>query len=109
MHWVYLVLAIVFEVTATSFMKASQGLTRWQPTVAMLVFYIVSFSLLSLAAKAISISVVYAIWSGLGTALITIVGAVYFGEPGSLMKYVWIGVITAGVVGLNLCGGGHGQ
>lgn len=108
MHWVYLVLAIAFEVTATSFMKASQGLTRWQPTAAMLVFYIISFSLLTLAAKVISISVVYAIWSGLGTALITLVGAWWFGEPGSWAKYFWIGVITAGVVGLNLSGGNHG-
>lgn len=109
MHWVYLVFAIVFEVAATSFMKASQGLTRWQPTAAMLALYIVSFSLLTLAARSISISVVYAIWSGLGTALITLVGAVYFGEPGTPAKYLWIGVITAGVVGLNLSGGGHGQ
>lgn len=107
MSWVYLVLAILFEVAGTTSMKLSEGFTRLVPSIGIAVFYLLSFSILTLALRQIDISVAYAIWSGVGTALITVIGAVIFREPVTALKVGSIALIIAGVVGLNLSGGGH--
>jgi small multidrug resistance pump len=101
-HWVYLAGAIVFDVAAMVSMKLSLGFTRLTPSVLIFVFYTVSFTALTLAVKKLDIAVVYAIWSGVGTLIIAIVGMTYFKEPATLLKIVSIGLIVVGVIGLNL-------
>lgn len=107
MHWLFLLLAIVFEVFGTTAMKLSMGFTRLTPSIAMLVLYLLSLSMLTLALRAIDVSLAYAVWSGLGTALIAVLGMTWFQEPVSLPKLFCIGLIVAGVMGLNYFGGGH--
>jgi len=107
MNWLYLGLAIVSEVCGTTFMKLSDGMTKLKFSVLMLVFYILSLSMLSLALKKIEIGVAYAIWSGIGIALITIVGIIFFKESISVSKIVFISFILVGAIGLNLFGTSH--
>ena len=103
-HWFYLIIAIILEVAGTTSMKLSNGFARLLPSTMIFVFYGLSFAGLTLALKKIDVSVAYAIWAGLGTALITIIGLVYFKEPATLLKIVSIGLIVIGVLGLNLDG-----
>ncbi len=103
--WVYLLVAILTEVVGTSLMKASQGLSRLIPTVFMFVLYDISFVFMALALKKIEVGIAYAIWSGLGTALIAMIGIVWFRESLNLPKLAGIVLIIIGVVLLNLKGG----
>jgi small multidrug resistance pump len=107
MHWIYLVLAIVFEVAGTTCMKLSDGFTRLRPAGLMWLCYAVCFYCLTLALKKVDVSVAYAIWSGIGTALIATIGVLYFREPITLLKTMGILAIIGGVVALNLSGGTH--
>jgi small multidrug resistance pump len=83
-------------------MKLSQGFTRLLPTVAMFVLYGLSLAAMNLALRQIDVSIVYAVWSGVGTALITIIGIFWFREPMTVLKMVSIFLIIVGVVGLNV-------
>ena len=105
MSWLYLIAAILFEVAGTSALKLSQGLTKLVPSLAMALCYALSFVMMALAIKRIEVSVAYAIWSGLGTALITVVSLLVFKEPLTALKLVSLALIIGGVVGLNLGGG----
>jgi small multidrug resistance pump len=107
MHWIYLTLAIVFEVAGTTSMKLSAGFSRLVPSVLMGVFYVVCFGFLALTLKKIDVSVAYAIWSGVGTALIATIGILCFREPITLLKVFGLLAIICGVVVLNLSGGTH--
>ena len=100
--WLYLILAIIFEVTGTTFMKLSNGFMKLVPSVMMFVFYILSLVVLTYALKKFDVSVAYAIWAGVGTALITIVGFIFFKEPITLMRIGSVLFIIIGVVGLHL-------
>jgi len=102
MSWVYLICAITMEVIGTTNMKLSEGFTKTMPSVLMFVFYGFSFAFLTLALKKIDLSLSYAIWSGVGTALIATIGFLYFKEPVTAIKLVSIGLIVIGVVGLAL-------
>ena len=102
MGWFYLILAISFEVAGTTFMKLSEGFTKTVPSIAIFVLYILSLTALTFALKKFEVSTAYAIWSGLGTALITIVGVIVFKESMSLIKFLSIMLIIIGVVGLQL-------
>ena len=104
MHWLYLALAISLELAGTISMKISGGFQRLLPSAMMFVFYASCFSFLSLALRKIEISVAYAIWSGLGTALIAVVGVVFFRESMSATKVAGLVLVIAGVVLLNLGG-----
>jgi len=101
-YWIYLIAAIAFEVAGTTAMKMSEGFTKTWPSVAMGAFYLLSLTALTFALKRFDMSMAYAIWSGLGTALITVVGFYLFKEPLGLVKIVSIGLIILGVVGLQL-------
>ncbi len=101
-YYLYLFAAILLEVAGTTSMKLSDGFTRLWPSVAMMVFYLLSLGALTLALKRFDMSMAYAIWSGLGTALITIVGIYLFKEPVSLARIGSIALIIIGVVGLHL-------
>jgi len=102
LSWVYLAMAIILEVAGTTAMKLSEGFTKLLPSIAMGVFYIASLWALTLSLKKIDMSIAYAIWAGVGTSLITIIGIIYFKEPITLIKTISIALIIAGVVGLNL-------
>jgi small multidrug resistance pump len=107
MHGLFLLLAILFEVSGTTCMKLSQGFTRLWPSIGLGVFYATSLAFLTLALKRIDVSVAYAVWSGLGTALIAVIGIAVFREPLTALKISSIVLIVLGVVGLNLGGGAH--
>src|SRR5512136_2337418 len=106
LFWIYLLIAILTEVVGTSLMKVSQGLTRVLPTVGMFALYAVSFIFMALALKKIEVGIAYAIWSGLGTAMIALIGIAWFRESFNLPKLVGIILIIGGVVLLNLKGTG---
>jgi len=107
MTWLYLILAILLEVTGTTCMKLSEGFTKTVPSILLFVFYTLSFGMLTLALKRIDVSLAYAVWSGVGTALIATIGILWFKEPASALKLVSIGLIIVGVVCLNMAGGTH--
>jgi len=102
--WIYLIAAIVFEVAGTTAMKISEGFTKVMPSIAMAIFYLLSLTALTFALKRFDVSMAYAIWSGVGTALITAVGFYFFKEEMTPMRLVSIGLIILGVVGLHLSG-----
>lgn len=101
MHWIYLILGIVFEVAGTTCMKLSQGFTRIAPSIGMFVFYGLCFTFLTLSLKKIEVSVAYSVWSGLGTALIASIGITWFQESASPVKLISLALIITGVIGLN--------
>ncbi len=105
MSWLYLILAILLEVSGTTCLKLSQGFTKLLPSVLLLIFYGFSFTSFSFALKKLDVSVAYAVWSGLGTTLIATVGILWFREPLSALKIISIGLIVIGVIGLRLSGG----
>ena len=107
MTWLYLVLAILLEVSGTTCMKLSEGFTKTVPSILLFVFYTLSFGMLTLALKRIDVSVAYAVWSGMCTALIATIGVLYFKEPVTALKLISLALIIGGVVGLNLSGGAH--
>ncbi|WP_314590025.1 multidrug efflux SMR transporter [Paenibacillus terrigena] len=109
MHWILLIFAIAAEVAGTTFMKLSLGFTKLVPSLLLIVFYLLSLTLLNLALKGIPIGVAYAIWSGMGTLLVVGIGWALFGEPLSMLKLISICLIIAGVVGLNLGSNSHGN
>ena len=107
MSWVFLVLAIGCEVAGTTCMKLSQSFSKLFPSVLMFALYGLSLALLTLALRGIPVGVAYAVWAGLGTAIIAVIALFAFGESLTLMKVVCLTLIILGVVGLNLSGGGH--
>ncbi len=100
--WILLIAAIFLEVAGTTSMKLSVGFTKLIPSIAIFFFYGLSFTALTLSLRDIDLSVAYALWAGLGTALIAIIGVVYFKEPATILKIISVALIVAGVVGLNL-------
>jgi small multidrug resistance pump len=107
MIYLWLALAIVFEVGWAIAMKLSEGFTKLGPAIATIVMYLLSVVFLALATKRMDIGVGYAIWAGSGVALIAIAGMTYFKEPLTAIKVVSLGLIVLGIVGLQIAGGGH--
>lgn len=101
-YWLYLAVAIALEVAGTTSMKLSEGFTRLTPSVLIFLFYAASFVALTFALKKIEVSVAYAVWSGVGTALVTAIGVYYFRESATVFKFLCILFIIIGVVGLSL-------
>lgn len=97
-----LALAIVFEVTASAFLQQSAQFTRPWPTLAMVVFYVVSFYALSIAIRVIPLSIAYAIWGGVGIILTATVSFVLFRQMLDAAAFVGIALIVSGVVIINL-------
>ena len=102
-----LALAIGLEVCGTTCMKLSDGFSKPIYTGLVALFYLLCFWALSVALRTLPVGVVYAIWSGVGTVLVAIVGLVVFREPMSALKAASIGLIVAGVAGLQYSLGGH--
>jgi multidrug transporter EmrE-like cation transporter len=100
--WLLLALAIVAEVIGTIALKASEGFTRLAPSTLVVLGYAVSFYCLSLVLRSIPVGVAYAIWSGLGVVLITLVAWVVYGQTMDLAGVLGMVLILAGVLVLNL-------
>jgi small multidrug resistance pump len=103
--YLFLAGAILAEVAATSLLKSTEGFTRLWPTVACAGGYVVAFLLLAQGIqRGLEVGVAYAIWAGLGTTLIVVVGILFLGEPVSAAKVAGVALVVAGVVILNLAG-----
>ena len=101
---VLLALAISAEVAATVSLRYSDGFTNPVPSAIVVAGYATSFWLLSLILRELSVGTTYAIWAGVGTAAVALIGIVALGEPATAIKLGSIALIIAGVIGLNLSG-----
>ena len=102
MTYLYLALAIIAEVAATSALKASEEFTRLVPSIIVIVGYCVAFYLLTLVLRVIPIGVTYAIWSGLGIVLVTIVGVFLYRQTPDIPAMIGMGLIVSGVIVINV-------
>ena len=104
MAWVLIVIAGLFETAFAVLLKQSANFTKLWPTVGFASCALISFGLLSLAVSRLEVGPAYAVWTGIGAAGTVAVGILALGESVSALKLVSIGLILAGVVGLNLSG-----
>lgn len=102
MVYLYLAIAIAFEVVATSALKMTDGFTRLAPSLVTLAGYGFAFFFLSLTLRTIPVGVVYAIWSGAGIVLIAAIGYVVFRQSLDLPAIIGMALILAGVLTINL-------
>ena len=102
MEWLYLSLAVIFEVVATSLLKVANGFTVLLPSVGTVCSYLLCFYFLSLALRTIDISIAYAVWGALGIVFVSLIGFLFFHEPISLLKVLCIALIVIGTIGLRL-------
>lgn len=101
-NYLFLLLAIVFETIATSSLKASEQFTKLVPSLITIIGYIAAFYLLSLTLRSIPVGIAYAIWSGIGIVLVTLVGIVMFKQVPDLPAVIGLLLIIAGVVVINV-------
>jgi small multidrug resistance pump len=101
MNWLYLSVAIVLEVVATSALKASDGFTKPLPSVVVVLGYAAAFYMLSITLRSMPVGVVYAVWSGVGVVLITLVGWLLFEQALDGPAFLGIALISCGVIVLN--------
>ena len=102
MHYLYLAVAIVSEVIATSALKACNQFTQFGPSVAVVIGYCSSFYFLTLTLKSISVGIAYAIWSGVGIVLIAMAGAIIYQQSLDLPAVIGMGFIIGGVAIISL-------
>lgn len=107
MQWIFLMVAIVSEVIGTSALKASESFSRLAPSAVVVIGYATAFYFLSLTLKTIPVGVAYAIWSGAGVVLITLIAWILYGQALNLAAILGIALIVAGVVILNLFAVAH--
>jgi len=101
-HWLFLTVAIVAEVTATSALKASAGFTRLVPSMIVVAGYVAAFYFLALSLRTIPVGVAYAIWAGLGIVLVAAIGWVVYGQKLDAWGFVGMSLIVGGVLVLKL-------
>lgn len=101
MKYLFLALAIIFEVVGSSFIKASDGFTKLFPTAIIGVTYLICFYFLSLALKTIPLGIAYAIWGGMGIVLTAIISVLVFKQKLDIPAIIGIALIVAGVVVMN--------
>ncbi|MBV9382195.1 MAG: multidrug efflux SMR transporter [Streptosporangiaceae bacterium] len=104
MAWVAIVAAGLFETAFAVFLKLSDGMSQAWPTAGFAVSALISFGLLTVALRELEVGPAYAVWTGIGAAGAAIVGMVALGDAVSAAKLVSIGLVLAGVIGLNLSG-----
>ena len=107
MGWILLVVAIVLEVVGTTNMKLSEGFSKLVPSVLVLFFYALSIVALTFAVNRLDVSVAYAVWSGMGTALVAMIGIWFFQESLTTTKLVALGLIIVGVAMLHTASESH--
>ncbi|MCX7913141.1 MAG: multidrug efflux SMR transporter [Thermodesulfovibrionales bacterium] len=100
--WLFLFIAIISEVIATASLKESDGFTKLLPSVLVVVGYCLAFYFLSLTLRSIPVGIAYAIWSGVGITLITLIGWIIFGQKLDTPALIGITLIVLGVIVLNL-------
>jgi multidrug transporter EmrE-like cation transporter len=103
---ILLAIAISSEVAATIALRSADGFSRPIPSLIVVAGYALSFWMLSLVLRDISVGTTYAIWAGAGTAAIAVIGIVALGEPATALKLASVALIIVGVIGLNAAGGG---
>lgn len=101
---IILAAAIASEVAGTVALKASDGFSRPIPAAIVVAGYGLSFWLLALVLKHLSVGTTYAIWSAVGTAAIALIGVFAYGEAATALKLASLGLIVLGVIGLNAAG-----
>jgi multidrug transporter EmrE-like cation transporter len=101
-NWLFLGVAILGEVVATSALKSSYGFTKLAPSIVVVVGYAIAFYFLSLALKSIPVGIAYAVWAGAGIALVTAIAWFVYGQKLDAWGFVGIGLIVSGVAVLNL-------
>jgi small multidrug resistance pump len=101
-NWAFLTVAILSEVAATSSLKASQGFTKLVPSLIVVAGYVAAFYYLSLTLRSIPVGIAYAIWSGVGVALVALFAWLAYGQKLDVPGIIGIGLIVAGVLVLNL-------
>jgi len=104
MAWLVIVVAGIFETGFAVALKLSHGMTRLWPTVGFAACALTSFALLTVALRKLEVGAAYAVWTGIGAAGAAVVGMAFLGDGVSTLKLVSIGLILAGVIGLNLSG-----
>lgn len=102
MSYLYLAVAIVAEVIATSALKSTEGFTRLVPSVVVIIGYVVAFYCLSITVRELPVGVVYAIWSAVGIVLVAAFAWFYYGQALDLPAVIGLGLIIAGVAVVNL-------
>ena len=102
MHWLYLAVAILSEVVATTALKAAEGLSRWGPVMLVLAGYGLAFYFLSLTLRTIPLGIAYAIWAGVGVALVSVAGWFIYRQALDAGAIIGITLIVAGVIVLRL-------
>ena len=102
MSYLYLAIAIIAEVAGTAALKSSEGFTNVLPSIVVVVGYGTAFYFLSLVLKTIPVGIAYAIWSGAGLVLISLVGLAVFGQKLDLPAIAGIGLIITGIVIMNV-------
>lgn len=102
MSYLYLAVAIVAEVIATSALKSTEGFTRLVPSVVVIIGYVVAFYCLSITVRELPVGVVYAIWSAVGIVLVAAFAWLYYGQALDLPAVIGLGLIIAGVAVVNL-------
>ncbi|WP_131737870.1 DMT family transporter [Actinomadura roseirufa] len=107
MAWILVVVAGLFEVAMALCLKGSKGFSEPLPSVGFLVFAVTSFGLLNFALKSLDVGTAYAVWVGIGAVGTAALGMIVMGDQVSAFKIGALALIVAGVVGLNLAGGGH--
>lgn len=101
-NWIFLFVAIIAEVIATSALKSSEGFTKPIASVIVVLGYIIAFYCLSLTLKTIPVGIAYAIWSGVGIVLVTTIAWIVFGQKLDVWGIIGIVLIMSGVLVLNL-------
>jgi len=102
--WIYLSAAIATEVVGTVFLRSTDGFTKPAPSLFVIVSYVLSLWLTALALKGLEISLAYAVWAGVGTAAIAIIGMAAMGDTVNALKLASIALVIGGVIGLDLSG-----
>lgn len=102
MKWIILSVGILFEVLGTICMKYAEGFSRLVPSVLVFVFYGISLAALVFVLEKMQVSIAYAIWASAGTALIAILGIIFYKEPVTIAKIISLAFIIAGILGLEL-------
>ena len=100
--FLFLFVAIIFEIIGTSVLKLSEQFTKVIPSIISIIAYITAFYFLSLTLKTIPVGIAYAIWSGVGIVLISVIGLVYFKQSLDLPAILGLGLIIAGVIIINI-------
>jgi small multidrug resistance pump len=102
MNYIYLTIAIVAEVIATSFLKTTDGFTRLVPSTVVIFGYATAFYFLSLTLKAMSVGIVYAIWCGVGIVLVALIAWLVFGQKLDVPAVLGMALIISGVAVINI-------